>query len=125
MTILTCPANDVVARLHDRMPVILPDRASRARLARPAGSTRTGGRAMCVPLPADRMHAAPANPAVNRTGKDLPEGPELLRPPEPCPVAEAPQPRRAEARIAGRARTRGFAAKAVRRRAVRSPPCGW
>ncbi len=80
VTILTCPANDVVARLHDRMPVILPDRASERAWLDP-GLDAGGATAMCVPLPAERMVVAPANPAVNRTGKDLPEGPELLRPP--------------------------------------------
>jgi putative SOS response-associated peptidase YedK len=82
VTILTCPANEIVGRLHDRMPVILPDRASELawldpRLDGPAA------RAMCLPLPPERMRAEAANPAVNKTGKDLPEGPELLRAPEP------------------------------------------
>jgi putative SOS response-associated peptidase YedK len=84
VTILTCPANDVVARLHDRMPVILPDRASELAWLDPAVDAGAAT-AMCLPLPSGRLHAAPANPAVNRTGKDRPEGPELLRPP---PVAQ-------------------------------------
>ena len=86
MTILTCPANPVVARLHDRMPVILPDLASERAWLDP-GLDAAAATALCLPLPAERMHAAPANPAVNRTGKDLPEGRELLRVPPPAQPA--------------------------------------
>jgi putative SOS response-associated peptidase YedK len=74
-TILTCRANSVVGRLHDRMPVILPDRASELAWLR---SDVDGHAAleMCLPLADDRMHVWPANPAVNKAGG--PEGPELL-----------------------------------------------
>ncbi|MGI8801928.1 MAG: SOS response-associated peptidase [Solirubrobacteraceae bacterium] len=82
VTILTCPANDVVGRLHDRMPVILADRPSElAWLDRRVDAA--AATAMCVPLPAARMRAAPANPAVNRSG--IVEGPELLTPPATLP----------------------------------------
>jgi len=77
-TILTCRANGVVGRLHDRMPVILPDRASElAWLA-----AEVDGRAaltMCVPLDDERMSVRAANPRVNKSGG--PEGPELLAAP--------------------------------------------
>jgi putative SOS response-associated peptidase YedK len=74
-TILTCTANGIVGRLHDRMPVILPDRASElawldAELDGPAALS------MCVPLADERMRVAAANPAMNKSGG--PEGPELL-----------------------------------------------
>jgi putative SOS response-associated peptidase YedK len=74
-TILTCAANGIVGRLHDRMPVILPDRASElawldADLNGPAALS------LCVPLADERMRVAAANPAVNKSGG--PEGPELL-----------------------------------------------
>ena len=41
--------------------------------------------ALCAPLPDDRMHAAPANPAVNGTARDRIEGPELLVAPATLP----------------------------------------
>jgi putative SOS response-associated peptidase YedK len=77
-TILTTCANGVVGRLHDRMPVILPDRA--AELAwLDARLDGAAAKALCVPLPDARVRATPANPAVNKTSRDAVEGPELLR----------------------------------------------
>jgi putative SOS response-associated peptidase YedK len=74
-TILTCRANGVVRRLHDRMPVILRDRASElawldGEVDGPTALT------MCVPLDDERMSVRAANPLVNKSGG--PEGPELL-----------------------------------------------
>lgn len=74
-TILTCRANGVVGRLHDRMPVILPDRASEQAWLDPDVDAR-GALTMCVPFADERMRVVAANPAVNRSGG--PEGPELL-----------------------------------------------
>jgi putative SOS response-associated peptidase YedK len=74
-TILTCQANGVVGRLHDRMPVILPDRASEHAWLNPE-LDGPAALAICAPLPDDRMHVGPANPTVNKSGG--PEGPELL-----------------------------------------------
>ncbi|HVL97279.1 MAG TPA: SOS response-associated peptidase [Solirubrobacteraceae bacterium] len=75
-TILTCPPNPVVARLHDRMPVILPGPdAEAAWLSADLATDEACG--LCVPLAAERMQAAPANPRLNKSG--LPdEGPDLL-----------------------------------------------
>jgi putative SOS response-associated peptidase YedK len=84
VTILTCQANRLVGRLHDRMPVILPDRASERAWLDP----RLDGSAaqeLCVPLPDERMHVTAANPAVNGTAKDRVEGPELLEVPLTLP----------------------------------------
>lgn len=75
-TILTTSANAVVARLHDRMPVILPDRDSELAWLSPELDA-PGAKALCVPLAPDLLIATPANPAVNRAG--IPEGPELLQ----------------------------------------------
>lgn len=77
---LTTSANRVVGRLHDRMPVVLPDRAAEAAWLDP-GLGAAAAKAMCVPLADDRLSVAPANPAVNKTSKDAIEGPELLRTP--------------------------------------------
>jgi putative SOS response-associated peptidase YedK len=75
VTILTTRPNAVVAPLHDRMPVILADRASELAWLSPALNL-AGARALCEPLPDDLLVAAPANPILNKSG--IPEGPELL-----------------------------------------------
>jgi putative SOS response-associated peptidase YedK len=77
-TILTCRANGVVGRLHDRMPVILPDRDSELAWLH-ADVDGAQALTMCAPLADDRMRVSPANPAVNKSGG--PEGPELLEAP--------------------------------------------
>ncbi len=77
-TILTCGANRVVGRLHDRMPVILPDRESELAWLDGEVDGRTA-LTMCVPLDDDRMSVRAANPLVNKSGG--PEGPELLEAP--------------------------------------------
>lgn len=79
-TILTTTPNPVVARLHDRMPVILPDaEAEAAWLA--DGVSGTEALALCRTLPGDRMAATAANPAVNKPDPDS-EGPHLLAAPQ-------------------------------------------
>ena len=75
-TILTCAPNAVVARLHDRMPVILPGPDAEAAWLS-ADLPVEDAQALCVPLDADRMSAAAANPRVNKSGLEE-EGPELL-----------------------------------------------
>jgi putative SOS response-associated peptidase YedK len=73
-TIITCDPNPLVARLHDRMPVILPGPdAEAAWLGGDLSVEELCG--LCGPLDAGRMQAAPANPRVNKAGED---GPELL-----------------------------------------------
>jgi putative SOS response-associated peptidase YedK len=76
-TILTTAANDVVARLHDRMPVILPDRDSELAWLSP-DLDAAGAKALCVPLAAQLLIATPANPLLNKVAGGVPEGPELL-----------------------------------------------
>jgi putative SOS response-associated peptidase YedK len=77
VTILTTTANGVVARLHDRMPVILPDRESELAWLSPELDA-AGAKALCLPLPSEVMVAAPANPLLNKVTRDAVEGPELL-----------------------------------------------
>lgn len=76
-TILTTAPNQLVARLHDRMPVILGDEnAERAWLEdelRPQDLP-----SICSSLDAVHMCASPANVQVNKVG--IPEGPHLLEP---------------------------------------------
>jgi putative SOS response-associated peptidase YedK len=74
-TILTTAANSVVAAVHDRMPVILAVREDELAWLSPQ-LDGAAAKALCVPFPAERMVAAPANPAVNKAGGE--EGPELL-----------------------------------------------
>lgn len=75
-TILTTAPNELVARLHDRMPVILDDQqAERAWLEDDlsAGDLPT----LCSSLDAVRMRSHPANTETNKAGT---EGPHLLQP---------------------------------------------
>ncbi len=79
ITLLTCDSapNRVAASIHDRMPVILADEeAQNAWLDPSAGAEEA--LALCGALPESRLSAHPANPAVNKVGDDVPEGPELL-----------------------------------------------
>jgi putative SOS response-associated peptidase YedK len=75
-TILTTSANAVVARLHDRMPVILPDRDSELAWLSPQLDA-AAAKSLCVPLAPELLIATPANPALNKSG--IAEGPELLQ----------------------------------------------
>jgi putative SOS response-associated peptidase YedK len=79
VSLLTCDSapNRTAAAIHGRMPVILADAdAQRAWLdpALDAGEAL----ALCGALPAARLSAKPANPAVNKAGQLQLEGPELL-----------------------------------------------
>ncbi|MFI5025515.1 MAG: SOS response-associated peptidase [Solirubrobacterales bacterium] len=75
-TIITTTPNELVAKVHDRMPAILPAPEAEAAWLRP-DLTLEDAVAMCAPLPASRMDSAPANPKLNKVGKGS-EGPELL-----------------------------------------------
>ncbi len=78
-TIVTTSANDVVGRVHDRMPVILPDASTEeAWLAGELSPEEAVS--LCRPLDADRMEAKPANPAINKVGGTK-EGPDMLEAP--------------------------------------------
>ncbi|MCW3019630.1 MAG: hypothetical protein JWN10_1938 [Solirubrobacterales bacterium] len=79
VTLLTCDSapNRVAASIHDRMPVILADRDAQQAWLDPALGAEDA-LALCGPLPAARLSARPANPAVNKAGDLEAEGPELL-----------------------------------------------
>lgn len=79
-TIVTTEPNEAVARVHDRMPAILPGPEAEAAWLRPDLGVEDAV-AMCAPLPAVRMQGAPANPKLNKVGKGI-EGPELLVAPD-------------------------------------------
>ena len=78
MSLLTCDSapNRVAAAIHDRMPVVLADRAAQQAWLDPALDAEEA-LALCSALPESRLSATPANPALNKAG-DAAEGPELL-----------------------------------------------
>ncbi len=78
ISLLTCDSspNRTAAAIHDRMPVILADREAQLAWLDPALGAEEA-LALCGTLPAERLGARAANPAVNRV-IDVVEGPELL-----------------------------------------------
>jgi putative SOS response-associated peptidase YedK len=82
VTMLTCTSapNRVAAAVHDRMPVILADEHARRAWLDPSLDTEDA-LALCEPLPASRLSARPANPALNKPDPES-EGPQLLLAPQ-------------------------------------------
>ncbi len=74
-TIITCPANDLIAPYHDRMPVIL-DKKSMWRWIDPNRSLPEAQQ-LLVPFPAGLMSLHPVSPEVNNLRNDHPG---LIRP---------------------------------------------
>lgn len=74
-SILTGPPNELVARVHDRMPIILHADDWAVWLAADASSDEL--RALLRPAPAEPMRMYAVSPAVNDVRS---EGPELLAP---------------------------------------------
>jgi putative SOS response-associated peptidase YedK len=75
--IITTEANAALARIHDRMPVILPDDAIAAWLEPDAD---TGSlESMLRPLGDTELHAEPISRLINDPRNN---GPEVLQPPE-------------------------------------------
>lgn len=71
-TILTTRPNEMVATLHDRMPVILPPRHHELWLDPAVTSPERLG-ALLAPLPAAEMTAYPVSTLVNSPANDLPD----------------------------------------------------
>jgi putative SOS response-associated peptidase YedK len=74
--IITTEPNPLVARVHDRMPVVLDPDAEAAWLD-PRETDPSAVLGLLAPYPADRMVGYEVSDAVNRVGND---GPELVRP---------------------------------------------
>lgn len=74
--LLTCPPNQVVGAVHDRMPVVLSRATERAWLDPEAPSERLSE--LLVPAPDGRLVAREVGEAVNNVRED---GPHLLEPP--------------------------------------------
>ncbi len=71
-TIVTCPANALVAPIHDRMPVIVP-RAERRRWLDPTFADRAALSALLRPYPAEELEVYPVSRLVNSPRNDSPE----------------------------------------------------
>src|SRR4051794_12394002 len=80
-TIITTTPNAVVAPVHNRMPAILSGPEAEAAWLRPDLGVEDA-LAMLGPLDPGRMASAPANPKLNKVGKGMEEGPELLVAPQ-------------------------------------------
>jgi putative SOS response-associated peptidase YedK len=79
VAILTCPANSMVAALHDRMPVVLPFEHFAAWLdvkATPAEAAL----ALLQPAPDDLLEAIELHPKINDSKRDEPGIQEPLEP---------------------------------------------
>jgi putative SOS response-associated peptidase YedK len=68
-TIITCPPNELVAPVHDRMPVILAP----GDYARWLDPSQADGRALLKPCPAAELEAFAVSPRVNSPQNDDPE----------------------------------------------------
>jgi putative SOS response-associated peptidase YedK len=74
--IITTEANELVAAVHERMPVILPPEFY-ARWLDPVNETADSLLPLLVPYPAAAMESFPVSAAVNSVKTD---GPECLAP---------------------------------------------
>lgn len=79
-TIITVPANQLVARIHDRMPALLPRTAETAWLDERAPLSEV--LSLLRPYPADAMACAPVSRRLNNPRND---DASLLIPEEPVP----------------------------------------
>ena len=71
-TVVTTRANDLVAPVHDRMPVVLADPSSWEAWLDPAHDA-AAVEPLLAPLAAERMTVAAANPAMNSADYDEPD----------------------------------------------------
>jgi putative SOS response-associated peptidase YedK len=80
-TIVTTTPNELMASLHDRMPVILDADAREAWLG-PAANNREAAEALLRACPSDWLEVFPVSSAVNTLSN---KGPECVKPEEPTP----------------------------------------
>ena len=71
-TIITCEPNELIATIHDRMPVILPQEAEDTWL-RPDLEDWTVLKSFLIPFPAGSMQAYHVSDLVNSPKNDTPE----------------------------------------------------
>jgi putative SOS response-associated peptidase YedK len=72
--VVTVPANELVAPVHDRMPAVLAEPDAWEAWLDPALDARAV-EPLLAPLPAEALRVAPANPALNHPDH---EGPDCL-----------------------------------------------
>jgi putative SOS response-associated peptidase YedK len=73
-TIVTCAANEVIGEIHDRMPVILDERAAEDWID-PREENPLSLKRLLVPAPSELLVMQPASPLANSMKN---EGPALL-----------------------------------------------
>jgi putative SOS response-associated peptidase YedK len=78
--VITCPANELMSQLHDRMPVILPREAYDRWLS----SIEPDPRDLMLPYPSEPMTMWPISTRVNKPDND---DPAIL---EPAPAVAGP-----------------------------------
>jgi putative SOS response-associated peptidase YedK len=83
-TIITCAANELIAPIHDRMPVVLPPTAWRDWLDPAIDDTATLGQ-LLVPAPPALFAVHEVSTEVNSVRN---KGPHLIEPAEPAAPAE-------------------------------------
>lgn len=71
-TLITTEPNELMAMIHDRMPVILHPR-DYAKWLEPSAQTPDQMLPLIKPFPADTMDAYPVSTLVNKASRDLPE----------------------------------------------------
>jgi putative SOS response-associated peptidase YedK len=71
VAILTCPSNDLVSKLHDRMPVMVPPEHFAAWLDVKAISAEEAAR-LLQPAPDDLFEAIEMHPKINDSTRDEP-----------------------------------------------------
>jgi putative SOS response-associated peptidase YedK len=74
MAIVTCPANALLAPIHDRMPVILPEQHFELWLATEKVKAKDA-EGLLAPAPEDLLEAFEISPLVNKVAN---EGPQLI-----------------------------------------------
>jgi putative SOS response-associated peptidase YedK len=92
--IVTTAAKGELARLHERVPVIVPPAAFHLWLNCSEVDATTAAGALFVPPPEGLLEAYEISPAVNRTENDGPNLIAPVAPPPPATVAEAAAPLR-------------------------------
>ena len=80
--ILTCPANELIATIHDRMPVILPPAVWDEWLDPDNADIETLGR-LLVPAPPELLTLRPISTEVNNVRNDGPHLTDEIDPDEP------------------------------------------
>ena len=75
-TIITTEPNEMTVKIHDRMPVILPEEAH-AQWLDPGNTDTAALQRLLRPYPAEEMRAYPVRTLVNSAKN---EGPELIEP---------------------------------------------